>query len=55
MFLEFGVSIINFDTARMRHANRMFNSGDSILTKSDLVTIQVEDIKDSSLFTELNE
>ena len=28
------------DTARMRHANRMFNSGDAILTKSDLVTIQ---------------
>ncbi len=43
------------DAARMRHANRMFNSGDSILTKSDLVTIQVEDIKDSSLFAELNE
>ena len=27
------------DAARMRHANRMFNSGDKILTKSDLVTI----------------
>ena len=43
------------DAARMRHANRMFNSGDSILTKSDLVTIQVEDIKESSLFAELGE
>jgi hypothetical protein len=31
------------DTARMRHANRMFNSGDQVLTKADLVTIQVED------------
>merc|ERR1711966_594858 len=37
------------DTARMRHANRMFNSGDKILTKADLVTIQAEDIRDSSL------
>ena len=41
------------DAARMRHANRMFNSGDQILTKSDLVTIQAEDIKESSLFTEV--
>ena len=41
------------DTARMRHANRMFNSGDQILTKSDLVTLQAEDIRDSSLFSEL--
>jgi probable Rubsico expression protein CbbX len=38
------------DTARMRHANRMFNSGDKILTKSDLVTLQVDDIRESSLF-----
>ena len=29
----------------MRHANRMFNSGDQILTKSDLVTLQAEDIR----------
>ena len=29
------------DKARMRHANRMFASGDRILTKSDLVTILV--------------
>jgi hypothetical protein len=43
------------DTARMRHANRMFNSGDRILTKSDLVTIEAEDIRESSLFTEISE
>jgi hypothetical protein len=30
-------------------------SGDAILTKSDLVTIEVGDITDSSLFTELRE
>ena len=42
------------DTARMRHANRMFNSGDAVLTKADLVTIQVEDITGSDLFAELN-
>ena len=41
------------DTARMRHANRMFNSGDKVLTKADLVTIEEEDIRGSSLFTEL--
>jgi probable Rubsico expression protein CbbX len=41
------------DTARMRHANRMFNSGDAVLTKDDLVTIQVHDIMESSLFEEL--
>ena len=41
------------DPARMRHANRMFNSGDQVLTKADLVTIQVEDIRESSLFSEL--
>ena len=43
------------DTARMRHANRMFNSGDKILTKSDLVTIEEEDIRESSLFSEISE
>jgi len=42
------------DTTRMRHANRMFNSGDKILTKSDLVTIKAEDIRDSSLFVEIH-
>jgi probable Rubsico expression protein CbbX len=41
------------DTARMRHANRMFNSGDKVLTKSELVTIELEDITESSLFSEL--
>merc|ERR1711988_524856 len=41
------------DTARMRHANRMFNSGDKILTKADLVTIEADDIRQSSLFTEV--
>jgi len=41
------------DTARMRHANRMFNSGGKILTKSDLVTIEAEDIRESSLFAEV--
>ena len=41
------------DTARMRHANRMFNSGDKILTKSDLVTLQADDIRESSLFSEI--
>lgn len=41
------------DTARMKHANRMFNSGDKVLTKADLVTIEAEDIRESSLFTEI--
>jgi probable Rubsico expression protein CbbX len=41
------------DVARMRHANRMFNSGEKILTKSDLVTIEADDIRQSSLFTEI--
>ena len=41
------------DTARMRHANRMFNSGDKVLTKADLVTIEAEDIRQSSLFAEI--
>jgi len=41
------------DTARMRHANRMFNSCDKILTKADLVTIEAEDIRESSLFSDL--
>jgi probable Rubsico expression protein CbbX len=43
------------DTARMRHASRMFNSGDRVLTKSDLVTLEAEDIRKSSLFLELGE
>lgn len=41
------------DAGRMRHANRMFNSGEKILTKSDLVTLQVDDIRESSLFAEV--
>jgi probable Rubsico expression protein CbbX len=41
------------DTSRMKHANRMFNSGDKILTKADLVTIEASDIRDSSLFAEI--
>ena len=41
------------DKARMRHANRMFASGDRILTKSDLVTIEADDIRQSSLFDEI--
>ena len=41
------------DVARMRHANRMFNAGDRVLTKSDLVTIEAEDMSQSSLFSEL--
>jgi hypothetical protein len=31
----------------------MFNSGDSILTKADLVTIEEKDIRESSLFSEV--
>jgi probable Rubsico expression protein CbbX len=38
------------DRARMRQANRMFNSGNRVLTKSDLVTLQPEDILRSRLF-----
>ena len=38
------------DKARMRHANRMFNSGEKILTKSDLVTIEAQDITHKNLF-----
>jgi probable Rubsico expression protein CbbX len=47
-------TIINaINKARMRHANRMFNLGNAILTKSDLVTIEAKDIKESNLFLEL--
>lgn len=38
------------DRARMRQANRMFNAGTKVLTKSDLVTIQPEDLLKSRLF-----
>jgi len=40
------------DRARMRQANRIFSSGDKILTKADLITIQSEDILRSRLFTQ---
>lgn len=39
------------DRARMRQANRIFESAGRILTKADLVTIVPEDILKSSLFT----
>ncbi len=39
------------DRARMRQANRIFLSGDKILTKADLTTIQSEDILKSRLFS----
>ena len=38
------------DRARMRQANRIFASGNKILTKADLVTIKPEDILKSRLF-----
>ena len=38
------------DRARMRQANRMFNSGNRMLTKADLVTIEPEDFLQSRLF-----
>ena len=38
------------DRARMRQANRIFSSGDKILTKADLTTIESEDILKSRLF-----
>ena len=37
----------------MKHANRMFTSGGKVLTKSDLVTIEEQDIRESSLFDEI--
>nr|YP_009394311.1 Rubisco expression protein [Leptosiphonia brodiei]ARW62873.1 Rubisco expression protein [Leptosiphonia brodiei] len=40
------------DRARMRQANRIFSSGDKMLTKADLTTIQSEDILKSRLFSE---
>jgi probable Rubsico expression protein CbbX len=42
------------DRARMRQANRMFNAGEKVLTKADLVTIQPEDFLKSRLFTGQN-
>ena len=40
------------DRARMRQANRIFAQSGKILTKSDLVTIEAEDILKSRLFSE---
>nr|YP_009398426.1 Rubisco expression protein [Lophocladia kuetzingii]ARW67612.1 Rubisco expression protein [Lophocladia kuetzingii] len=42
------------DRARMRQANRIFSTGDKILTKNDLITIESEDILKSRLFAETN-
>lgn len=39
------------DRARMRQANRIFASGNKVLTKADLVTIHSEDILKSRLFS----
>lgn len=39
------------DRARMRQANRNFESAGKVLTKADLVTITAEDIKQSRVFT----
>lgn len=41
------------DRARMRQANRIFASGNKVLTKADLVTIQPDDFLQSRLFTEI--
>ena len=41
------------DAARMRHASRMFSSNDSVLTKTDLVTIDLDDVMGSVLFRTL--
>ena len=38
------------DRARMRQANRIFETSSDLLTKSDLVTIQAEDILQSRVF-----
>ena len=39
-------------TGRMRQANRMFTAGNKVLIKSDLVTIEPQDILRSRLFKE---
>ena len=38
------------DRARMRQANRIFDSGREILTKKDLVTLEAQDILQSTIF-----
>ena len=40
------------DRARLRQANRLFNSGGKIVTKIDLMTIEAEDILASRVFQE---
>jgi probable Rubsico expression protein CbbX len=42
------------DIIRMRHANRMFNKGPSILTKFDLVTIEAIDVSHCSISNEFS-
>jgi probable Rubsico expression protein CbbX len=50
-----GRSIRNaIDRARMRQALRLFDSGEQ-LTKEDLVTIDAEDIRQSSVFSDIEE
>jgi probable Rubsico expression protein CbbX len=39
------------DRARMRQANRNFETADRVLTKADLVTITADDIKKSRIFS----
>nr|YP_009297177.1 putative rubisco expression protein [Porphyridium sordidum]AOM66520.1 putative rubisco expression protein [Porphyridium sordidum] len=41
------------DRARMRQANRIFASGNKVLTKADLVSILPDDFLQSRLFTEI--
>jgi hypothetical protein len=40
------------DRARMRQANRIFASGNRVLTKADLVTLEAEDFLKSRIFAE---
>ncbi|MGI8522638.1 MAG: hypothetical protein ACR2K3_04915, partial [Nocardioides sp.] len=50
-----GRSIRNaIDRARMRQAMRLFDSGDE-LTKEDLITIEAEDVRQSSVFSDIEE
>ena len=51
----YGRSIRNaIERARMRQATRLFDSGEK-LTKEDLVTIEAEDIRQSSVFSDTEE
>ena len=43
------------DRARLRHANRVYASGATTLTKTDLVTIQSEDIYASRMFKDADD